>query len=105
MMDITDLLIAMGVAAVSLYGAVQVVRAIRRVGFVRFSKALLVLVGALLIAGVKAAAGVFGGRTKADDAVSNTPDPFLSPLEKSPTAQSPLIESPIDNPEGYYVDD
>jgi len=87
------------------YLAGMTLRTIRRVGFMRFSKALLVLIGAFLIAGVKAVVGVFGGRAKAADAVGKTPDPFLSPLEKSPTAQSPLIENPIDNPEGYYVDD
>lgn len=104
-MDMTNTLITAGATAISLYGAVQAGRTIRRVGFMRFSKALLVLIGAFLIAGVKAASGVFSGRRKADDAVGKASDPFLSPLEKSPAAQSPLIENPIDNPEGYYVDD
>ena len=95
----------MVVTAAALYVAVKTVRVIGRVGFARFIKALLTLIAAIAAAGFRFAGGAFSGRSRAADAVGKTPDPFLSPLEKSPTAQSPLIENPIDNPEGYYVDD
>lgn len=87
------------------YFAGMALRTIRRVGLLRFTKALSTLIVAFVAAGFRFAGGAFSGKSRAADAVGKTPDPFLSPLEKSPAAQSPLIENPIDNPEGYYVDD
>lgn len=96
--------VTVGVIAL-VFGLTKIIRTVRRVGFSRFTKALLTLIAGIAAAGFKFAGGAFSGRSRAADAVGKTPDPFLSPLEKSPTAQSPLIENPIDNPEGYYVDD
>lgn len=97
-------IVALALAAL-FYIAVRTVLASRRVGFTHFAKALGTLVGAFSLAAWKLATGAGHRKGEREEAEHRTPDPFLSPLEKSPTARNPLIENPIDNPEGYYVDD
>lgn len=88
-----------------IYASLKTVLVARRVGFVYFARAVGTLVGAFSLAGWKLVTGANNRTRGTEDTEYRTTDPFLSPLEKSPEARSPLVESPIDNPEGYYIDD
>ncbi|MDZ7840894.1 MAG: hypothetical protein U5R46_08760 [Gammaproteobacteria bacterium] len=104
-MEKTSVIVVAGLVIVAIYIALKTFGAIRRVGFLNFSKASVTLLAALAAAGLKVAGGILQGRSQQGPTVGSNPDPFLSPMEKSPAAQSPLIENPIDNPEGYYRGD
>lgn len=100
-----DIIIGTAVAAsvaAAAYTTAKAMGLIRRVGFWRFSKGVSALLAAFLAALLKAIGSPWPERREIP---SKLPDPFLSPVEKSPIARSPLIENPIDNPEGYYTDD
>jgi len=103
-MDITIGITSIALIAIAIYILVKTMRAIGRVGFLSFSKALLILLTSFVVTCVKAVGSVLQGVSQDRESVTRNPDPFLSPMEKSPDAQSPLTENPIDNPEGYYLD-
>lgn len=97
--------IVVALAAFAIYVIAKALKAICRVGFLNFSKALLRLFTSFAIICFKVVSSALNRGSQERENVNGNPDPFLSPMEKSPTAQSPLIQNPIDNPEGYYRDE
>jgi len=104
-MDMAIETIVVALVAIGIYVIAKALKAIGRVGFLNFSKALLTLLTSFVVISFKVVGSVFNRGPQERENVNRNPDPFLSPMEKSPTAQSPLIENPIDNPEGYYRGD
>jgi len=104
-MDVINGMIVVALIAIAIYIMVKALKAIGRVGFLNFSKALLTLFTSFVVIGFKGVGSVLHRGSQERGNLNRSPDPFLSPMEKSPAVQSPLIENPIDNPEGYYLDD